>query len=983
MNRRFLLAPATCIALLSSLVVCVGDETDAPLPGVRAAIESRLPDGFQATLFAAEPDVRQPIGFCIDDRNRLWVAEAYSYPRHTDQNAKDRIVILEDTDGDGKHDKRTVFYEGLNYVTGIEKGFGGAWVMSPPYFYFIPDRDGDDVPDSKPQVLLDGFGNHDNAHNLANGFAWGPDGWLYGTHGRTNWSMIGTPGRKDKDRRRFDGGVYRYHPLTHVWEPYADGTTNPWGVDWNDYGHAFICNCVNPHLFQVIQGAHYEPWRGRKSSQYAYQRIDTVADHLHFTGLSDIRHGHGTAEEDAAGGGHAHCGTMIYLGDNFPQKYRNTLFTNNVHGRRINNDHPKRSGSGYIASHLPDLMRSADPWFMGVTLAYGSAGEVYVSDWSDTGECHSTRNTRKATGRVYQISYGELKKETVDVSTRTSLELAQLQLHRNDWWVRHARRLLQERFAAGEDLAAARARLFEIFANHNEVPRKLRALWTLHVTGGLEESFLSDALSHDSEDVRSWAITLLCESKRPSDSVLQRLAHLARSDSSPLVRLSITSALQRLEHSQRWEIVEALASHGEDAEDQNLPLMVWYAAEPLVTHDLERFADLSRQSQLSRIRINAARRMADAGEVERGLELLAAHLADEDVTAEVAEDMLDGILQGVEGKRTLVMPPAWRKAYDRLATIEKPELQDKIVRLAVMFNDQEALRRLRSIANDESESAGQRTRAIETLVDKRISGFDDDLILLIGDAAVRSAALRGLASYQSPGTANAILSLYASMDASDKQDAQMTLASRKSWAVSLLDAIEGKRVDATELTAFTARQIRAHGDDELSDRLAAQWGKVRETPKEKAKQISRLKKWLPKRIDEADLERGAALFKKQCGNCHKLFGEGGAIGPDITGAQRHNLDYMLENILDPSAAVAKDYQMESVLTVDGRVLTGLVVTEDEQTFKIQTVNELIVLPADDVERRTKSTVSIMPEGLLEPLGEEEIRDLMGYLRRTE
>ncbi len=124
-------------------------------------------------------------------------------------------------------------------------------------FYFIPDRDGDDRPDSEPQVLLDGFGNHANAHNMANGFAWGPDGWLYGTHGRTNWSMIGRPGAPDDERVRFDGGVYRYHPVRHVWEPYADGTTNPWGIDWDDYGQSFICNCVNPHLFHVIPGARY------------------------------------------------------------------------------------------------------------------------------------------------------------------------------------------------------------------------------------------------------------------------------------------------------------------------------------------------------------------------------------------------------------------------------------------------------------------------------------------------------------------------------------------------------------------------------------------------------------------------------------------------------------------------------------------------------------------------------------------------------
>src|SRR5262245_1573473 len=285
-------------------------EVEAPLPPAEAARTMVVPEGFQVTLFAGEPDVRQPIGFCIDDRGRLWVAEANNYPKHGTRPG-DRILIFEDADGDGRFDKRTVFYDQLNYVTGIEVGFGGAWVMSPPFFYFIPDRDGDDRPDGPAEVLLDGFGNHANEHNLANGFSWGPDGWLYGTHGRTNWSLLGKPGTPESERVQFDGGVYRYHPVRHIWEPYADGTTNPWGIDWNDYGDGFVCNCVDPHLFHVIQGAHYEPWRNRESSRYAYERIPSIADHLHFVGQSNVRDGLGSAAEDAAGGGHAHCGTMV------------------------------------------------------------------------------------------------------------------------------------------------------------------------------------------------------------------------------------------------------------------------------------------------------------------------------------------------------------------------------------------------------------------------------------------------------------------------------------------------------------------------------------------------------------------------------------------------------------------------------------------------------------------------------------------------
>ena len=673
---------------------------EAPLAPEEAAQTMRVPEGFRVTLFAGEPDVMQPIGFCIDDRARLWVAEAYNYPHHGTRPG-DRIVILEDSDGDGRHDQRKVFYDGLNYVSGIEVGFGGVWVMSPPFMYFIADRDGDDVPDGEPQVLLDGFGNHENAHNMANGFAWGPDGWLYATHGRTNWSMIGKPDEADSMRRRFDGGVWRYHPLRHVWEPFADGTTNPWGVDWNDVGDSFICNCVNPHVFQVIQGAHYEPWRGRESSQFAYQRIDTIADHLHFVGLSNVRQGIGSSEEDSAGGGHAHCGTMIYLGDNFPSEYRNQLFTNNIHGRRINQDLLRRSGSGYVASHGRDLMRSQDPWFMGVTLAYGPGGEVYVSDWSDTGECHSTKDTRRNTGRIYRITYLDQQLDRPNVAKLSNEELVSLQLHDNDWWVRHARRLLQERAAAGEEMSAVHTALREILNGDKRSEKRLRALWGLKVTGGLDQASLARLLDDADPFVRGWAVTLVCEEGQPSDRLIQKMIGLATTGDSPRVRLSLASALQRLQGDSRWNLAEALASRKEDASDANLPLMIWYGIEPLIEDDLDRYVGLASRAAIPRVRQNMARRIASHSDAPRGLTLLAASLA-EAKQAAVSRDLVAGILEGLEGQRHVSMPTNWPQAYAAIEQSENAELRRQGIQLAMTFDDQQAIASLRQLAVNSS-----------------------------------------------------------------------------------------------------------------------------------------------------------------------------------------------------------------------------------------------------------------------------------------
>lgn len=951
--------------------------TDAPLPPEDAAKTMVVPDGFKVTLFAGEPDVQQPIGFCIDDRGRLWVAEAYNYPNHGDKPG-DRIVVFADTNGDGRFDERTVFYDKLNYVTGIEVGFGGAWVMSPPSFYFIADRDDDLKPDGEPQVLLDGFGNHANSHNLANGFAWGPDGWLYGTHGRTNWSKIGKPGTPENERAVYDGGVYRYHPVRHVWEPFADGTTNPWGIDWDDFGEAFVCNCVNPHLFHVVYGAHYEPWRNRESSQYAYERIPTIADHLHFVGGFDVRKGIGSAEEDAAGGGHAHCGTMVYLGDNWPDRYRNTLFTNNIHGRRINNDILRREGSGYTASHGRDILLSKDPWYMGVTLRYGPDGGVFASDWSDTGECHSVKNTRRETGRIYKITYGEVKAKPVDLVRLSDDELVQLQLHRNDWYVQHARRLLQERAAAGRDMTDVRKQLHAMFAEQSEVPRKLRALWALHVIGGLDDEFLIRQLSHQSEYIRTWAVRLLCQDNEPSEAALHRFRELATTGGTQFDRLYLASMLQRLPHEKRWSIAEALLTHDEDAEDDNLPLMNWYAIEPLAKDDVSRFIALAGTAKIPLIARHIGRRVAEMPEEATGLNALVKVLGT--LIGTQQQELLSGILTGLAGRRSVAMPVDWPQTYALLKDSSKETLRESALQLALVFDDPVALNALRSQATDKTAPPAGRNRALQALVAKKVDGLGALLLELIRDPAVRNAAVRGLAEYDQPGTVSTILDLYASFGPTARRDVVETLASRGEWALALMDAIESNRIPRNDVTAYTARQLRSLKNEELNARVKAVWGEVRTTPAEKERLIANYKRRLtPEAIQAADRSAGRAIFQKTCANCHRLFDAGGNIGPDITGSQRTNIDYLLETLLDPSAAVAKDFQMQVIETQGGRVITGLVVAENAAAVTIQTANEKIVVPLNEIEVRAVSSASMMPEGMLQNLSNEQIRNLMAYL----
>src|SRR5262249_21371397 len=210
------------------------------------------------------------------DRGRVWVAEAYSYPiKVPDEKAQDRILIFEDADGDGKFDKRTVFAENLNLVSGLEVGFGGVWVGAAPELLFIPDANGDDKPDGEPQVLLDGWAYQDT-HETLNSFIWGPDGWLYGCHGVFTHSNVGKPGTPDDERTPINAGIWRYHPTKHAFEVFAWGTSNPWGVDFNDHGHCFLTCCVIPHLFHIIQGARYHRQGGEHFQQHTYADIQTI-----------------------------------------------------------------------------------------------------------------------------------------------------------------------------------------------------------------------------------------------------------------------------------------------------------------------------------------------------------------------------------------------------------------------------------------------------------------------------------------------------------------------------------------------------------------------------------------------------------------------------------------------------------------------------------------------------------------------------------
>jgi putative membrane-bound dehydrogenase-like protein len=970
--------------------------THAGLSPIEAAKAMTVPEGFEVSLFAGEPDVQQPIAMALDDKGRLWVAEAYSYPiRLPEADAKDRIVIFEDKDNDGHFDSRKVFTDKLNLVSGIELGFGGVFVGSAPNLLFIPDQDGDDTPDGPPQVLLDGWGYQDT-HETLNSFIWGPDGWLYGCHGVFTHSRVGKPGTPDEKRIPINAGIWRFHPTRQEFEVFAEGTSNPWGIDFNDRGQAFETACVIPHLYHMIQGARYQRQAGTHFNPYTYNDIQTIAKHRHYLGGSP--HG-GNGKSDSAGGGHAHAGAMVYLGGTWPQQYRDQLFMNNIHGARLNMDALAAAGSGYVGDRAPDFLLANDVWSQILYLTYGPDGNVYMIDWYDRNQCHhgNVPGHDRSNGRIFKISYvgaggSQLEKlpfSTTDLKQLTDLQLVRLQLSPNDFFVRHARRILQERTAGigkprigpGEQPGTLYGRLMDIAFGDADETRRLRGLWALHSCGAFGDILHRTALRNDSALVRAWTIQLACDRGRPIALVQIELRRLAVSDPSPIVRLYLASACLRLPIEDRQKILAGLVAHAEDAGDHNLPLLYWYATESIASADPQAGLSLLPAVKIPLVKGYLIRRLTQTNDPAILNQLVQQTLAE---TEKPADQLiaLKEISEGLRGRRQVPMPKSWSDISPRLAVSPDSAVQSVAANLAVTFGDPQALAaRQKTLANPKAEMA-DRLAALDALVASNSANLAPTLQQLLTTKELAGPALRGLAGYEDLQTPAAIVAAYPSFDAAQKRDAMNTLASRPAYAAALLNSVEQKKLTAADLSADLIRQLRSLKNAEVDGLITKVWGTVRDTPEEKAKQIVALATMLrspPKDADRPDLSLGRAVFAKTCQQCHTLFGTGAKVGPELTGSNRANLDYILANIVDPSAQIGKDYQVQVIVTKAGRTLNGIVKAEDPNSVTLATANETIVLPKSEIDERVTSDKSMMADDILKPLNEREIRSLIAYL----
>jgi putative membrane-bound dehydrogenase-like protein len=960
-----------------------------------AAKTMTVPAGFTVSLFAGEPDVHQPIAMCFDDRGRLWVIEAYCYPKRyphpgpiiPDAKLGDKILIFEDTDNDGKFDKKTTFLEGLNLASGIEYGFGGVWVGAAPYLLYIPVGPNDTA--GEPKILLDGWGYQDT-HETLNSFIWGPDGWLYGCHGVFTHSKVGKPGTTDKDRTPINAGIWRYHPQRHAFEVYAHGTSNPWGLDYNAAGDWFIEACVIPHLWHIVPGGRYERQAGSHFNPFTYTEIGTIAKHRHYVGATP--HG-GNGRSDRVGGGHAHSGLLCYHGGHWPTEYHGKLFMGNIHGHRINVDAVTPKGASYEGDRNPDFLLTHDKTCIIVAMQQGPDGNVYFTDWSDKQVCHKNdpQIWDRTNGRIFKVSYPNANapyrmKFDRAISDENLFQFVTLD-HR--WNKRMALRKLQERNDSRTDTEREKFRklCLDRLGSMTNRDSRLGLFWALHVTQSLEGRQLLDMMMEDNFDLLPWIVRVLpdyiatseTDSKKIKPDQLVTAMKIARGNGwRHADKAAIAALVPRLPVEHRMPLLKGLLGDAADANDPILPQLFWYALEPLFAEKATADFALLEQSAPYLVK-HAARRFAESGATGAVAELI--RLAGKSTTPDHAATYLRAASTAAAG-RSVAVAAIDAERLGGLLAHANPRISTAALSLGVALKDPSAMKAMATIVGDPKRNSDTRIGGLTALADASFESLPTLLTQMIDDASMRPTAIRLAGRTSDAAVAKKVVAKYEEFTAAEKRLAIASLASRVAFGKLLFDAIDAKTIPASDVPAETIRSLRNFMDPAMNERILALWGSVRETAADRKKLIAAWQKKLTTATD-ADLAHGRTVFAKVCQQCHTLYGIGGKVGPEITGANRGDLNYLLENIFDPSAVITKEYAATKLDLTDGRVVTGIVQGQSPTLVTVITANETLQIPISQIEKRTASDLSMMPDDLTKQLSEPELKNLIAYLRHSQ
>lgn len=753
-----------------------------------------------------------------------------------------------------------------------------------------------------------------------------------------------------------NGGVWRYHPIKDRFEVVAHGFSNPWGIDYDARGQFFITACVIPHLWHVIPGGVYLRQSGSHYNPHVYSPLRTIADHRHRS---------------------AHGGAQVYQSDAFPEKYRGQLFMNNIHEHAVLTDVLEPKGSGFVGRHGDDFMLANNAQFVGFSTQVGPEGAVYVLDWHDSEICGGPPRTTTS-GRVYRILPTESQANDWDgrygdLSTMTNGDLVELQRSPSAWHARRARLILQARAAEDNIDRATITALEKIFRDDSNVDHRLRALWALHVTNSLDDSDLLGSLIDREDIIRAWAIQLLCEDRSPSSTALESFVALSGNDPSPVVRLYLASALQRMGPESRWPIANQLVAHEEDADDHNIPNLIWFGIESVVAENAVRALELASRSRIPMVTRHIARRLTAEGTLTELVEEIGRN-------AETRNVLLLGMRDGLDGQFDVVAPANWASVYGQLHVSEDASAPIAL-EISLKFGDEIAARALLETLKSPEAAIADRRRALRGLADRQTEALKPTLLMLLDDDRLRRDAIRATAAFDNEALGKALLDRYADWSAEDRLEVVHAMASRPGYGAKLTQAIQNGDVLRSDVPSYVARILfRVVGN-----RFLEIWGPVETLTPEKQVALAKTRALLTNdALDKADRGRGHEVFKQRCAACHQMHGEGGKIGPDLTGANRTDLEYLLSNILTPSAIVQDDYKMRMVHTKDGRFFSGVVVSEDDRQLRLRIANEEpVAIARSQIADLEVSELSMMPEGLLNGLTDQQVVELFAYLRSLE